>query len=112
MSGGKPIKFALASSQSYKIPEMFFSSRVEGFFTTISPPPIFQPTLGTLKSGAIVMNRESSFRQKNGEKIGVLSSKYICFVSNTFQIQPFHKGLAMQTDVSFFARSIALILPN
>jgi hypothetical protein len=34
------------------------------------------------------------------------------FVANTFQIQPFHKGLAMQADVAllFHARSVALLL--
>jgi hypothetical protein len=37
-----------------------------------------------------------------------VTSTYICFfsfflffVANTFQIQPFHKGLAMQADVAF-----------
>jgi hypothetical protein len=36
------------------------------------------------------------------------------FVADTFQIQPFHKGLAMQADVVFlfYARCIALILVN
>jgi hypothetical protein len=27
--------------------------------------------------------------------------KVFLFVANTFQIQPFHKGLAMQADVAF-----------
>jgi hypothetical protein len=30
-----------------------------------------------------------------------LKSRNIFFVANTFQIQPFHKGLALQADVAF-----------